>query len=485
MPTMKAVSGKSSARFAAANDRPVNDGLANLMTGGGTTIDRRMYNRWLVNVLVRQEVEEAYRGSWLMRKVIDLPAEDMTRAWRTWQADGTQIEKLEDEEKRLHVRERVKQALTLGRLGGGLLVMGFGDDPKNPLNLESVGEEGLQYLYIVNRWDVKVGDPVDDPASPLFGEPETFEITINSKQVVVHHTRAIVFKGLFSGKLSVTGASDFWGDPVVTALSEPVANATTVHNEFATLVMQAKIDLLKIPDLMANAGNAEYEKRFLRRMELANFGKSSHRALIIDASEDWEQRQLTLTGMGDLATTYMQLVAGAADIPSTRLLGSSPDGMNATGDSDQDNYNQMIRSKQDNELRPLLDKLDEPLIRSALGSRPPEVYYDFDPLDVPDESEEAETENKEATTLKTLVDTGLFEDAALEEAYSQRMVDSGRWPGYEKARKKALAEAEAAPTAEDVAGVANPPAPGAPAVPGSPTTQPVHIHVGGASSAAG
>lgn len=436
------------------------DGLANLMTGGGTTIDRRMSNQWLRDILVRTEVEQAYRGSWLMRKVIDLPADDMTREWRDWQADGDQIEKLENEEKRLRVVERIRQGIILGRLGGGLVLMGFGDDPARPLNVETVGQGDLRYLLPVSRWDVKIGDPITDPDDEKFGEPEFFELNINGKDVAVHHSRVLVFRGLFSGNLSTLGRTDFWGDAVVSAVNEPVYNAVTVHNEFATLVTQAKIDVYKIPDLMQNVGNADYENRFLRRLELANIGKSNHRALIMDSKEEWEQRQLTLSGMAELATTYMAIVAGAADIPATRLLGKSPDGENATGESDQDNYDRMIKAKQKNELRPVLEQLDGPLIRSALGRRPDAVYWEFAPLDVPDVKEAAEVENKEADTLTKLTNTGLFQDDALEEAFSNRMVESGRWPGYEEARKEAIAEAEANPTPEDVAGVTVPGQPG-------------------------
>lgn len=440
------------------------DGLSNIMTGGGTTIDRRMSSVWLQNLLVQGEIENAYRGSWLTRKIVDVPAEDMTRAWRDWQADDAQIEKLETEEKRLHVRERIQQGIILGRLGGGLLVMGLGEDPASELDPESVTEGQLKYLYPVSRWNVKLGDPVTDPENPQFGEPETFGIQLAGKEINVHHSRVIVFRGKFSGKVSnlnING-SDFWGDSIVTIVDEAVKNATTVHNEIATLVSQAKIDIFKIPDFMANMGNPEYEERFLRRVELANLGKSNHRALLMDAGEEWEQRQLNLSGFAELAWTYMAIVSGAADIPATRLLGKAPDGMNATGEGDQDNYNQMVKSQQDNDLRPKLEKLDEVLVRSSLGSKPDEVYFEFAPLDVPSEKEAAEVENKEGDTLAKLVNTGLFQDEALEEAFSNRMVESGRWPGYEKARDDALAKAEQEPSPEDIAGVTVPglPVPG-------------------------
>ena len=76
------------------------------------------------------------------------------------------------------------------------------------------------------------------------------------------------------------------------------------------------------------------------------------------------------------------MAAGASDIPATRLLGKSPDGMNATGAGDQTNYDQMIKDIQESDLRPALGMLDHALIPSALGTTPPEVYYEFAPLSV-------------------------------------------------------------------------------------------------------
>ena len=79
--------------------------------------------------------------------------------------------------------------------------------------------------------------------------------------------------------------------------------------------------------------NRDYtEKRVMRRLEIAQAAKSNHRAVIRDAAETWEQRQITWGGMPEIIMTYVSLVAAASDIPATRLMGKAPDGMNATGE---------------------------------------------------------------------------------------------------------------------------------------------------------
>jgi phage-related protein (TIGR01555 family) len=447
---------------------PVRDGLANVMTGSGTSVDKRMHARWVQTFTDQEQIVASYRGSWLMRRVVDTPADDMTRAWRDWQGSDEQIEKLEAEEKRLNLREKVKTAIRLGRLGGGALILGIRNSASASPLPENMGLGDLQYVHPVSRYALEVGELIDDPDDPNFGEPGFFKLKRKGTQdaVPIHHSRVIVFKGDFALGMAGTTAdrADYWGDSVVSACLDPVNNATSAMNEFAALIAEAKVDVFGIPDLLNNVGTPEYETRLMRRLEIARMGVSTHRALVRDAGETWEQRQISWSGMPEVIRTYLAVVAGASDIPATRLLGKAPDGMNATGEGDQNNYNQMIRARQDNLLRPQLEKLDAALIPSALGTVPDEVYFEFAPLSVPTEQQAAETEAKEAETLGKLASTGLFEDDALEEAFSNRMIESGRWPGYEEARKKALAAAEREPDPADVAGlgITQPPQPGQP-----------------------
>jgi Protein of unknown function (DUF1073) len=52
------------------------------------------------------------------------------------------------------------------------------------------------------------------------------------------------------------------------------------------------------------------------------------------------------------------LCCSAADIPATRFIGKSPDGMNATGESDIRNYHDRLASDQKVKCTPLLTRLD-------------------------------------------------------------------------------------------------------------------------------
>lgn len=411
------------------------------MSGMGTSIDRRGGRTYIFLPLDHSQAEAGYRTSWLIRKIVDVPAKDMTRAWRDWQATKEQIEAIEKEEKRLQLREKVKRALILSRLyGGGALILGTEDsDPMIPLDTERVKKDGLTYVHAMAPQQLGMGQLIMDPADPWFGKPAYFEISAsNTQRVKLHPSRVVDIVGQRAPEGAVLQSlGGFWGDPIMQAVGDAVGNADTAQAGFAALIEEAKLDIIKIPDLLDHWGTDEHEAKLLRRLEVAAAGKSTWRALLLDAGEEWEQRQMVWAGIPQVLTTFLEIVAGAADIPVTRLLGQSPKGLQSTGEGEAKDYHDKVKADQEEILAPALDRIDELLIRSALGSRPPEVHYVFADLVEPDEAAEGLIEKQRAETLKIYADTGMLHEEAITDIAKNSMIESGRWPGCEEAFESA------------------------------------------------
>jgi phage-related protein (TIGR01555 family) len=379
------------ARGRFVTDAQLADGLANVVSGAGTTVDKRSYNFYTQPYMLPEQIEAAYRSSWFVQKGVDLPPFDMTRGRRDWQLDEGDVAKIEKEEKRLQVWDKLRQALTLGRLGGGLLIMGVGSNPSTPIDGETVSLAGLKYLHVMNRWQVSVGPIVTDPADPLFCQPSYFRINfgkLGTQQVTIHPSRVIAFRGKLRPNLRGTSGDDwFWGDSVLVAASDAVKNADVAMNGFASLIEEAKVDTVTIPGLTQLVATTEGEALLQKRISVANLAKSNHNTRILDGGrgkdspgEEWDTRQVTWAGMPEMIRIYAAAVAGAFDIPATRFLGKSPDGMNASGDGDEANYIAKIRAEQDAYLRPALDQLDAVLLPSAGVTVSDEAWYEFPPL---------------------------------------------------------------------------------------------------------
>lgn len=409
------------------------DGLANVVSGRGTSVDRATHNVWHSITMPPQQIEAAYRTSWLTRQIVDIPAQDQTRAGRDWDADDALIQKIEAEEKRLGYWGKVRQALIYGRLGGGALFINLGDNPTAPLPA-TIRPEQIVSLIPLYRGQLTIGPQIDDVLDPLFGEPSYFKLN-TQRQPTIHASRLIIFKGQPVPGIGFTAVSfddRFWGDSIVQTVDDAVKNATTASSGFASLIDEAKVDVFffdKLAETLAAPGG---EERIKKRIDIATQEKSMHRSISLDGNDKWETRTLSFAGAKDIITTYLAIVAGAADIPATRLLGKSADGMNATGEGDLQNYYDSIAAQQDDDLRPQLERLDKIVLPSAGIAE--DLSWRFSPVRTLTAQQAADVENKEADTLSKLVTTGLFDEEALEESYSGRMVESQRWPGYKEAR---------------------------------------------------
>lgn len=434
------------------------DGLANIVSGRGTSVDRRTHNAWNMITMPPQQAEAAYRTNWLARKIVDIPAKDMTREGRAWQTDKAKIEKLEAEEKRLQLWPKLLRCLILARLfGGAALIPSTGDmDLDQPLAPDIVKKGGLQFVHVVNRWQLNIGPEITDPLSEWYGRPEWFEITgkNGASHARLHPSRVFDFVGqkVPEGTQFTAGDSWYWGDSILQAIDEAVKDATAAANGFAALTDIAAVSIYKIPELLDSVGTQEYEDRLMNMLGLTHRGRSTHRAELIDKDMDWEQRQMLWAGIPEVMMAFMELVAGAADIPVTRLLGQSPKGLQSTGKGEQQDYHDKVMADQNEILRPQLERFDELLIRSALGSKPSDIYFEFNSLEQPDETADAEIEKKVADTIKIYADTGLINEDVLGKMARNRIIEGGRWPGSEAAFEESDNEGLADPDEDPDAG---------------------------------
>lgn len=415
------------------------DSLQNLVSGLGLGKDKRTNSIYALQLLDPQQLLTAYRGDWIARKLVNIPAFDMVRAWRDLQAEPDTIEAIEAEERRLQIRAKVLKALKWSRLfGGAAIVLGVrqGTNPAEPLKIESVGKGDLQYAHVVSRYELGVGELDRDPMSPNFGGPTYYTLSgARGGQVNIHPSRVLRFGG---EDVPEFGRTDTWGDSVLLALDEAVKNAGLATGGIASLISEAKVDVFKIKDLTKNVRDTAYVARLQARFALANEAKSTVNALVVDAEEEWEQKQISFDQLPDLARLYLSIAAAAGDIPATRFLSQSPDGMNATGEGDLRNYYDRLSAGQDMDLRPVLEQLDEIMVRSATGSRPDDYYWTFAPLWQLSETDKASIFKNKADAARALAGTGglsppLMPIDALSDALVNEFIEDGSLPGLEGA----------------------------------------------------
>jgi phage-related protein (TIGR01555 family) len=434
----------------------VSDTLYNLATGMGGSRDKQTQTAFAYTEIGKAQLEAAYRGDWISRKIVDIPAYDATREWRTWQGDADDITALEDLEKKLGIRKKVMMALQRARLyGGGALVLGVDQGlSTDPIDVEGLKEECLKWVHPVSRYELTAG-PIDwNLASPYFGTPAYYERSIqhatsataataeemraqaqmNARMTAggmirLHPSRVVRFVGREPPEWNL---SQGWGDSVLGVVADAVLSLGTVSSALTALVHEAKLDVVKVPELSERISDAAYEAKLQERFATANMMKSLFSILLLDKEEEWERVTQIFTGMPEILQAFVLMVTGAADIPATRFMGQSPQGMNATGDSDTRNYYDRVATSQNIEITPAMEILDKIIQVSALGKIEDEMFYIWNPLWQMDEVQKAEVAVKQADVMTKDVAAGLLDPMVLQKARENQLIESGFYPGIEQ-----------------------------------------------------
>jgi uncharacterized protein len=123
-----------------------------------------------------------------------------------------------------------------------------------------------------------------------------------------------------------------------------------------------------------------------------------------------QQYDTSLADLDAVIMTQYALVAAAAEVPSTKLLGTQPKGFNSTGEYEEASYHEMLSSLQQHDLSPLVERHHLLLIRSHVAPKfkmkPFNTEVAWNELDEQTAAEQAETELKKAQAAESYVNMG-------------------------------------------------------------------------------
>jgi phage-related protein (TIGR01555 family) len=412
------------------------DNLVNLTTGLGTSKDRSTQAQFTPRAkLPRSVLDSLYAVSWLGGKVVDVPAETAaSREWRQWNGSRAQIQAMETEEDRLRVRAAVTSALKFAaKDGGSAILLGAGGDPATELDIASIPKGGLQFIHVVSRWDLAVTEMNRDPMSPYYGQAREYRIySGDGAYTAIHPSRVVPFIGI--PRADAYREQDPWGDSVYERLHDPIRDTIAAMQTAASLLSEAKVDVIQIKGLSEGVVRADYRNAVMQRFGLAMALKSVHNSIVLDAEETWTQKQLTFQGIPDIIDRLQQAVAGAVNVPVSILFGRSAAGLNATGQADLESFYTYIKNVQQTMLRPALERLDAALIRSATGrSAPRNLFYEWRTLWSPAATDLADVNYKHAQAVEAYSRSGIFTPEALQSASINQLSEDNFLSGIDLA----------------------------------------------------
>jgi len=361
-----------------------------------------------------------YRENWLAARIIDTPTEDMTRSWYSLasEIDQQRLDELAKMEAKHSVQQEITDAIRWARLYGGaaavMVIQGQEDMLDQPLDYEMLQPGCFRGLIVVDKTrgifpSLELEEDMDDVE---FGYPKYYDVNLDEESgeiLRVHHSRLLLFKGQ---RLPIDEeiAADYWGASVLEHVYEELQKRNASSANIAQLIFQANVAALKISDYgeVLGMGTQQQREQVYRTIEEMNRLRTSFGLALMGTEDSYEQHPYSFAGVAEVYETFMMDMAGAAEIPATKLFGRAPQGMNATGESDMKNYYEMISQLQERVLKPALEKLLPVMAMSLWGEVPEDLEIVFEPLGTTTPSERAEIMGQASSPVIQAFQAGLI-----------------------------------------------------------------------------
>ena len=195
------------------------------------------------------------------------------------------------------------------------------------------------------------------------------------------------------------------------------------------LTFMANLRVMKLEGMgmLTATGTEQAQNDLYNTMQAMNTMMNNNSLQILGEKDDYITHQYTFGGIADAYDRFMMDVAGAAETPVTKLFGRSPAGMNATGESDMQNYYDTIEEKQETILRPALDKLLPVILISTLGAIPDDFDFEFNAVRKPKDDEMADLASKNTDSVTKAFGAGMISQRTALKELRQQSELTGMW----------------------------------------------------------
>ena len=361
------------------------DGWYNTLTGLGDALRDKSQSTafYSSGTLSDIELDALFNDNDLAETIVSAVVDDALR-----QGIEIESEESDDDEREAEIGKRcdaldvvgsLAMAATMGRLFGGAAiypVLDDGAEPQEPLDVERVRE--VYSLLVLDRRQLQPVSWYVDPASGKIGQVEAYQLQITSGNTygspIVHESRLVMFGGLRTTRTRKQHLGG-WDRSALQPAYDVLRKTGASFDGAMQLMSDMSQAVWKIKGLIEMFG-ADQEEAVRTRMAATELGRSSFRAIMLDAEgEDFERVATPMTGVSDMLTAGWQRLAAATSprMPLTRLFGMSPGGLNATGESDMRNWYDQVKAFQTIDLSPRANRLVQ-LIARSLGEQEPERF---------------------------------------------------------------------------------------------------------------
>lgn len=350
---------------------------------------------------------DIYAGSGIAQKIIDRPADDCFQ--RGVEIEGDEDSSIFDEYDRLSVYTRMADAVRWSRLHGGAVILiiakdgGELDTPLNYDNIDEIVEFKVYDVTSLKTTEYLYGDPND---LVKYGQVEYYDLTPPGVTTFrVHETRLILVPGEpLPLKQVARGGLWFIGRPILEGCLDDLGRYDQAL-QWTLKLLERKQQGIYGMEGLGELFAQQLDEIVSKRINLVDLVRGNLNSVVVDKNDSYTIENLGLDGVQSVLQEYQTALSASSNIPVTILFGKSTTGLNATGSGDLESYYGMVSHIQQIIAKPVLEKITALLYiqRSFPDKIPDKWKICFNPLWVPTEKEQAETNNFNQTANNTEV----------------------------------------------------------------------------------
>lgn len=272
------------------------------------------------------------------------------------------------------------------------------DDLENPLPLSNakIAKGSLEAFYAIEpTWVVPIDFNMNNPRSSTFYKPASY--VVYGKRIHKDRMQKIT---LIDPVNLLAPIYLFGGQPPIQSALPYILDFMNTKREVVKIISRYNISILKT-DFNALVGKPDaYGQSMTMSGNLAKRGqvftslRNNFGLLLVDKNEEFLQMQMNLSGLEGVLQQQGELIALIQQMPVSKLFGQAPRGMNATGEFDANNWNELIYSRQEHVMRENLQHHINLIQLSEFGEIDPSITFDFVPLGSLNELSQSQIKNE-------------------------------------------------------------------------------------------
>ena len=350
----------------------------------------------------RQMLSQSYAEIGLISTVVDVPVEDALKGGitvKTKQLSEKEIVKLnnaiEYEGDLTHAAEAAKWKRLFG--GAAILVLVDDQDPEDPLDISMIGPDTQLEFRAVDMWELFHGRQYVEGDETAIDFEDDGDQCYNYYGELIHKSRVMKMKGKKPPSF-MRPRLQGWGLSIIETLVRSINQYMKSTDLSFEVLDEFKLDIYMLDGLASALMSPKGEESIRRRVQTANEQKNFQNAIVLDAKDKYESKQLSFTGIAEAGTGIRMQVASDLRMPITKIFGISAQGFNS-GEDDIEVYNSMIESSIRTPLKYDLLKIVQIRCQKEFGFIPDDLTIEYKPLRILSAEQEETVKDKKFQRL--------------------------------------------------------------------------------------